>query len=229
MTSKLRTVPNAHNAHFFFPQLIETVDSPVNGKIRIEYYHGSYRSIVAGYWQSGEYAEGIINSALKNIEINDSQIKKILLLGLGCGSMAQVLHNRFPQARIIGVDKDKVMVNLGKKYFDLQKIKNLKVVYEDAYEYLKHTLQPNDKLCFFDMIVSDLFIGCQTPSLFDSDKFIEMIFTRLSPNGIYISNRSYIKQYQKSSDQFLQKVKDRFWYVKPIYKPPNLIITAYKA
>ena len=139
---------------FLFPQTVVEVASAVNGKIRIEYYRGCYRSSVGGYWQSGEYAKKILNSALENIKnhlssptrsgihLMDSRFRgndkiKILILGLGCGSMAQVLSGHFHHAEIVGVDIDKTIVDLGRKYFGLGKIKNIKVVIADAYEYLK--------------------------------------------------------------------------------------------
>ncbi len=209
---------------FLIPKNIATVNSPINGQIRIDYYRGQYRSSVDGYWQSGEYAKQTIKTALKNLPKNFDKVNKILILGLGCGSMTEVINSIAPQTQITGVDIDKTMVYLGRKYFNLGKTKNLKIVTSDAFVYL----QKMNRHEFFDLVVSDLFIGCDTASLLESKQFIKLIYDHLSPDGIYISNHSYLKKYQPQTDLFVSLLKKQFYRVETILKKPNLIIRSFR-
>ena len=209
---------------FLIPQNIETVNSPINGKIRIDYYRRQYRSSVGGYWQSGEYAKRTIKTALRDLPINLGKVKKVLILGLGCGSMVEVLNSLHPNSQITGVDIDQIMIDLGKKYFNLGKTKNLKIVTSDAFVYL----QKMNRNELFYLVVSDLFIGCDTNPSLESKQFIKLIFDHLSPGGIYISNHSYLEKYQPQADLFVSLLKKQFYRVETILKKPNLIIRSFR-
>lgn len=158
------------------------------------------------------------------MKIDHSNIKHILLLGLGCGSMAKVLYNQFPSARITGVEIDKKMIEIGKKYFELKKINKLKIVISDAYRFIKSSRK---KQCY-DLIVSDLFIGCETPKSALDTHFLKMIYQILRDDGIFICNCSYNQEHKAQTDNFLKKVTGLFPKVKTVIKYPNFIIRAYK-
>ena len=101
---------------FIVPQKIEDVKSEINGKITVELYFGSYRISVDGFWQSGKYAANLLVKAIKGSKNKPAQIKNILLLGLGGGSVVAEINNLIPNAKIKGVDKDK----LGISYSNLE-------------------------------------------------------------------------------------------------------------
>ncbi len=208
---------------FFYPILIETAISPINGRIQIELYQNFYRVRVKKYIQSGKYAENTIKTALSKIKYSSSRkIKQILILGLGCGSMAKVISQFYSEAQILGVDLDPAMIKIGKKYFQMQNIKKLKIKIFDAYEFLAKNKRK------YDLIISDIFIGCDTPKKIETLRFIDLIYCTLGSNGVYISNRSYLPQYRSSTNLFYNNLKSRFRSIEYIKKNPNFIILAYK-
>ena len=126
------------------------VDSKFNGQIKIKKYLWETSVWVGGFEQSGPLVKAVWQKALKNVTIAP---KSVLILGLGCGVAAKLISQKFPNALITGVEIDPVMIDVGKKYFDLGKIKRLKIICEDAKVFLKKNKKK------FDLILVDIYIG----------------------------------------------------------------------
>jgi spermidine synthase len=138
--------------------------------------------------------------------------------------MAQFLHERFPQAQITGVEIDPMMIELAKKYFGLGNWRYLNVIIADAADYIRRYYGKDA----FDMVVSDVFVGCDRPESLDSHDHIRGIFRVLNPGGIYITNCSYLPAYRKASDRYLSRVRSVFSGVEIIKSYPNFLVRAYK-
>ncbi len=209
---------------FLIPQILEKRESPINGLITVEKFMGKNRIVVSGFWQSGEYSKRVMNAALRKLSESRKTIGNILLLGVGGGSAVQVINELFPNAQITGVDNDPYMIEIGKKYFDLGKRKNLDIIISDAYQFLLNCKRQK----IYDLILVDLYIGCDYPQFVYSNKYLALINKLLTQEGVYIFNGSYTKQKREVTDKLVEKIKARFPKVELIYKKPNLIIRAYK-
>ena len=82
---------------WLFPQTIETVSSLVNGPIRVVRSGTSTSLHVAGYEQSGRIVEKIWAKTLSKLSAR--HYKKILILGLGGGTVAHLEHVTTGMAR----------------------------------------------------------------------------------------------------------------------------------
>ncbi|MEK7592083.1 MAG: methyltransferase domain-containing protein [Patescibacteria group bacterium] len=210
---------------YIIPQKIEVVKSEIQGDILVEYYRGEYRVTVDSYWQSGSYARGVIRAALNNLSMPRVSVRKLLFLGIGPGSMVEILREEFPKVHTTGVDIDSAMLDIGRKYFNLSSDKNTSLVVSDAWEYLEKLKKSE----LFQVVVSDLFIGCDTAYDLRTNDFLQGIYTHLSNGGVYISNSSYIEKYRNQTDEFIQKVRKIFDRVEVITRYPNRIIRGYKS
>jgi len=209
---------------FFLPQTLTKVDSPINGLIIVEKFLGKNRISVAGFWQSGEYSKGVMRRALRNLSHKRDLVKNILLLGVGGGSAIEVVNRLFPEAQITGVDNDFRMIEIGKKYFNLGKAKNLNITIADAYKFLLNCKRQK----IYDIILTDLYIGCNYPSFVGKKNYLNRVKQLLADGGVYIFNGSYTKQNKEVTDKLVEKIKVQFPKVELIHKRPNLIIRAYK-
>ena len=63
-------------------------------------------------------------------------MRRILVLGVAGGTIIRLLHDAYPTAEIIGVDIDRVMIELGKKYFGLKNIPKLTFIVDDAKDFV---------------------------------------------------------------------------------------------
>lgn len=115
---------------------------------------------VSGFQQSGPLVENLWKKALDVIarnppagEVTKQSSKNVLILGLGCGSSIKPLRKKFPDCQITGVEINPEMIEIGKKYFNLNKISNLKIKICDAKKFVFQTKQK------FDLILVDLYKG----------------------------------------------------------------------
>ena len=102
--------------------------------------------------------------------------KSALLLGLGAGTLAQLLTRRFSDIRIVGVDIDPEIVEFARLHFDLA-LPNLQVVVGDAFAYAARCSE-----CF-DYVAVDLFRGHAFQRAALSRPFLRHLKTIAGPTG----------------------------------------------
>lgn len=110
-------------------------------------------------------------------------MKNVLILGFGSGSVASILQDEYEKGvEIAGVEKDEVVIELAKKYFFINKYKNLSLYCEDAYDFVQSCNQK------FDLIVMDVFIDLDVPEKFSEAEFIAGLGNLLSERGVLFYN-----------------------------------------
>ncbi|MBI4130078.1 fused MFS/spermidine synthase, partial [Candidatus Roizmanbacteria bacterium] len=183
--------------------------SPVNGLISVIEQFGKRELVVGGLQQSGDLVELIWKSALQHIQNTKYKVRNILILGLGGGSAVKVINRYFPNAIIIGVEIDPVIIDVGKKYFQLGKYKNLIIIQTDAFEYVKNE---NDLNHFnrFDLIVVDLYVGEEIPKKLKSDPFLNNLKRVLAKDGRVMINHLRGKGREKELASFTKHLNRVF-------------------
>ena len=80
---------------------------------------------------------------------------RVLILGLGGGSVARVISAICPEATMVGVECDAEVLKVAKEEFGLGDIPNLEIIKEDALTYLRGLTEANK----YDIIIDDVFVG----------------------------------------------------------------------
>lgn len=147
-------------------------------KIKVKKFLWQTSVWVGGFQQSGPLVEKLWRDAFNSLTIK--QYSNILVLGLGCGSAIKPLRKKFPDCHITGVEINPEMIEIGKKYFNLNKISNLKIKICDAKKFVSQTKQK------FDLILVDVYFGGQQQTIKIPPKILSkkglIIFNELS-NG----------------------------------------------
>lgn len=216
------------------PKTVFKINSPINGEICVIEQFGKRKIVVEKLTQSGPVMEEIWAKIipvmlksfqhpriLKQVQDDDEKIK-ILILGLGGGSIIKVLSKCFPKAKMTTVDYDPIMVGLGKKYLELKESENLEIIIEDASVFL----QKNDEL--FDLIFVDLFSGETIPKKTQTKLFLRKIKEKSTKNGLIVFNRPYYQNHISEAKVFLDKLKKIFDDVNSKKILTNLIIFCKK-
>lgn len=171
---------------------LRTINSPLNGELKVisDPQYGVYIS-GGGLDQSGRAVEIIWTETVKEIAKLKQDIGNVLILGLGGGSVAKLIRQKWPKAEIIGVDMDPVIVELGKKYMGLGDL-GVDIHIKDAYDYVsdlviaseaQQSSDPKNKIAssqtsrndIYDLICVDTYVGDQFPEKFESRKFLENV------------------------------------------------------
>lgn len=183
---------------FFFIHSIEEKQSEISGKLEVLYTNGKYVLDTANVNYSFGGLHTIFQKAFGQFGIKNRKIKNVLILGFGGGSVANILQEEYGKdIEMIGVEKDKIVVELAKKYFSLDKYKNLNLHCEDAYDFIL-----NSSPSAFDMIVLDIFVDLLVPEKFQDANFLSALNKLLSPEGILFYN--FIARDDKTRDKGAQ-------------------------
>lgn len=210
---------------FFFPKIIYKINSPVNGEIKVVEQFGKRSIKVSGIEQSGPMVERIWEKGVKKFQISNCfakakfppeskfQISNVLILGLGGGSVVKVINKHYPQAKILAIEIDPIMIKLGREYLNLSKYQNLEIKIDDAFQLVK-SLRAKQ----FDLILVDLYLGKEVPEKIGDDRFLKNVKRILSKKGIVIFNRLRGRKRQNDLDLFFEQLKKIFKSVK-VVKP----------
>lgn len=194
-----------------FPQVVYRTSSPINGEIKVISVFGKYSISVGNLTQSGPIVEGLWKQAIKNVTCYKLHVTRVLVLGVAGGSVIKVLHNKFPQTEITGIEIDPKMVEIGRKYFNLDKYQ-AEIILKDAFTFIDQVKQGK-----YDLIIVDILLGRKIPERLAQKPFLYKLKNLLNRNGIIIFNRLRLKE-SKDDINFINKLRSIFSRVK-ICKP----------
>ncbi len=117
------------------------------------------------------------------------QQPRVLIVGLGGGSMIHFLKRHQPKTKIDVVEIDPKVVEIAKKYFRIKETKNIKLITEDAFKFFPECKQK------YDVIYMDAFLkpSEQTdktgaPLNLKTVKFLESLQENLTAEGLVVFN-----------------------------------------
>lgn len=126
----------------------------------------------------------VFQEAFKRTAPQVSSYQKALILGFGAGSIAHILQKELGfQGKITGVEIDAQVVELARKYFRLNDIRNLNLHTTDAFNFVSVHQQS------YNLIVVDVFIDHYIPKKFDQIEFLNRLNCLLKKRGILLYNR----------------------------------------
>ncbi len=110
------------------------------------------------------------------------EIKRVLVLGLGGGSIPIYLHRFLPQAAIDVVEIDPGIIAAAKKYFGVRETSRLRLYESDGRVFLNRHREP------YDVIMVDVFSGSYIPFHMMTKEFYQLVRSRLNPHGVAAMN-----------------------------------------
>src|SRR5258708_18839308 len=121
-------------------------------RVRIGEDGGRAALLVDGVVQSISPEDGLIGGGYWAAMVPDDPPRNALILGLGGGTLARLLHARWGPLPIVGVDDDPTIVETAARVGWLPR-SGLEVVMADAFEYVQTCPQR------FEFVAVDLFRG----------------------------------------------------------------------
>jgi spermidine synthase len=207
-------------AFSIFPRTVYKTKSKINGEIVVKEQLGQYTLHVGGLIQSGGIIEGIWKKALRFASLAQGKpsLSKCLVLGLGGGTVVQLIKSHWPEVKIIGVEIDPEIIKIGEKFFGLGEIENLKIIKANAFKWIGGYFNDLNHQSKFDLIIVDLYLGDKFPKKVESEEFLKNLKKLLSKDGMVVFN--WLKG--KSEKQFEEKIKKIFPAIEKIETPTNL-------
>lgn len=110
--------------------------------------------------------------------------KRILVLGLGGGSLPGVLSELYPDSKIDAVELDPAVVQVAREYFGYKPHPGTRVAIADARLFVKR--QRGKAL--YDLVLLDAFDGEYIPEHLMTREFLDEVKSVMAPNGILAAN-----------------------------------------
>ena len=149
--------------------------------------------------------------------------KRILIIGLGGGTMSNTLHQLYPEATITNVELDKAVIKVARRYFSFFENDTVSTVAKDGRVFIKRELLKKQK---YDWIILDAFNGDYIPEHLLTKEFLEESKGLLSENGILSANTfSNSKLYQYESATY-HAVFGEFFNVKNRHNDNRIILVS---
>jgi spermidine synthase len=114
--------------------------------------------------------------------IYPEQAKRILMIGLGGGSISTYLGRAMPDAAIDTVELDPAVITAAKKFFGIRETARVRYLDSDGRVYL------NRNKNLYDLILVDAFHGGYVPFHLLTKEFYTLIKQRLTPTGAAVFN-----------------------------------------
>jgi len=126
----------------------------------------------------------ILRTGLKRIGFSRvAAMENILVLGVAGGSVIKTLVDEInSKAKITGVEIDPEIIDIANKWFGLEKIENLEIVIDDAFEFVLKTKEK------YDLIIVDIFQDTTMPAFLFERFFADRIGFLLKPGGYILFN-----------------------------------------
>jgi len=199
------------------PQVIYETSSKYNETIKVlkagEVLKLSVNNFVQSLSKNSKSADRLCWGQAVKILKEQSEgvdVANILILGLGGCTMQHKIRDQFPNAHLVSVEIDPVMVDIAKKYFELDSIDNHNIIVNDA---LRVVVEPEEhglKQQSFDIVVVDTVLGDEFPDLVKSGNFLASVKRLIVPGGLILFNRIYLDDYQESVNTFVDYVQNFF-------------------
>lgn len=109
-------------------------------------------------------------------------VQRILMLGMGGGSIAKQLNTLLPNASIHIVELRQAVIDIAYDYFQLPNVPEIEAIQEDALVFIK------EALATYDVIIVDVFDDNGLPEAFSTTSFQMDLLKNLAPKGLILFN-----------------------------------------
>jgi len=193
---------------------IENQKSEINPQLKLYLSSGRFKLVTQGAVYSFEDKYTNFLDCFHTIREDLKNVSSVLVLGLGMGSIPQMLRQIFKsKALITAVELDEVIIQMYKKYAREEFQNGINIIQSNAIDFVKNSNQK------FDLICMDVFLDSKVPSEFLTIEFSEGLKNLLNPNGIVIFNRlAEDKRDIQQNEEFDKRVFSKVFIAPSILK-----------
>jgi len=109
-------------------------------------------------------------------------IQRILMVGLGAGSISTYIARAMPDVHIDAVEVDPGVIAAGRRYFGLKETGRVRFIESDGRTYLSHKKE------LYDIVLLDAFRELGVPSDLRTREFYKLVKEHLAPHGVAVFN-----------------------------------------
>ncbi len=182
---------------YFVPVNIYKKPSAISRSIEVTWANGQLVLDSKSTNYSYGSLQRILRKGLKSIGFSAiERMENILVLGVAGGSVIKTLVGEIGcKGKITGVEIDPEIIAVANKWFGLDKIENLEIVIDDAFEFVLKTKEK------YDLIIIDIFQDATMPAFLFERFFADRIGFLLKPGGYVLFNTMTLNGAQDARNQ----------------------------
>lgn len=147
--------------------------------------------------------------------------QRILIVGLGGGTLPVALAELYPSARIDVVEIDPSVKTVAETYFGFVETEHMRVLLQDGRVFTKRAITRGDH---YDLILLDAFNGDYIPEHLMTREYLEETRALLSPGGVVVANTFAISDLYDHESVTYQAVFGPFFNVTENSSANRIII-----
>ena len=137
--------------------------------------------------------------------------RRVLISGLGGGSLPSALTTLFPEAQIDVIEIDQAVVNVAKEFFDFEETDQVSVIVNDARVYVKRAALLEKK---YDLVILDAFTGDYIPEHLLTLEFLQEVRSIMTPDGVLVANTFSTSRFYDHESETYQRAFGEFFNFK---------------
>ncbi len=147
--------------------------------------------------------------------------ERILVVGLGGGTLPVALNELYPDARIDAIEIDPAVKMVAETYFGFKENEQLQVILKDARVFTKRALSGAEK---YDLIMLDAFNGDYIPEHLLTREYLEETRGLLAGNGVVAANTFAISRLYDHESTTYQDVFGTFYNLRSRISANRIIL-----
>lgn len=206
-----------HEKESMFGRVIVTED---NGLRTLQFERGGARQTVVKLGDPEHLELPYAPAAFTGLALC-REPRRVLVVGLGGGTLPMFLRHYYPNATIDAVDIDPDVVRVAKEYFGFKEDVRMRGIVGDGRAFIEKTREP------YDILFLDAFGSDSVPPTLTTQEFLQAVRRAVRPDGVVVgnvwgreSNRLYdsmIRTYQEVFDDL---------YILTVRGAGNMIVLA---
>lgn len=147
--------------------------------------------------------------------------RRLLVVGLGGGTLPMFLRKHYPNATIDAVDIDPNVVDVAQRFFGFRQDEYMRAHVADGRQFIEQTRQP------YDAIFLDAFGSDSVPAHLTTQEFLRAVRRAVKPDGVVIGNvwGRYSNPLYDSMVRTYQEVFDEL-FILDVQGAGNMILLA---
>jgi len=151
--------------------------------------------------------------------------ERILIIGLGGGTMSNALHQIYPTATITNVEIDPAVIKVARNYFSFFENEHITAVAQDGRIFVK---RESIKKQQYDWIILDAFNGDYIPEHLMTQEFLQEAKNLLSDNGVLAANTFSVSDLYNYESATYKSVFGDFFNVRNNSNSNRIILASAK-
>lgn len=204
---------------------LEQTSSPYNPYLEVLLVEGRHQLVTADAIYSFDDKYINFDYTFKKIDWDKFSGNRVLVLGLGLGSVILLLEKKFQKKMdYTAIEVDPVICRLCSEY-TLPDIKSfVEVIPSEAMKFLNTDEQK------YDIIIMDIFQSGSIPMKFQSSEFLTTLKDRLEKNGLLLYNRLNITEdHKRENVEFAPVMAALFHEMTTLPIKDNLVVVSDKS